>query len=129
MPALAHVRAHAEPFDNQSWRSDRAGQQGILELVEVQLRDYRIQPGQMDAWIAGWKSGVVPVRQEFGFQVLGAWVDREHDRFIWLIGYPGTDGFDAANDRYYASEQRSSLRPEPSELIEEAKKVMVDPVL
>jgi hypothetical protein len=129
MPALADERAHAEPLDDHSWHSDRAGQQGILELVEVQLRDYRIQPGQMDAWIAGWKSGVVPVRQEFGFQVLGAWVDREHDRFIWLIGYPGADGFDAANDRYYASEQRSSLRPEPSELIEEAKKVMVDPVL
>jgi hypothetical protein len=101
----------------------------ILDLVEVQLRDYRIQPGRMDAWIAGWKSGVVPVRREFGFQVLGAWADREHDRFIWLIGYSGADGFDAANDRYYASEQRSSLRPEPSELIEEARKVMVDRVL
>ncbi len=34
-----------------------------------------------------------------------------------------------ANDRYYASEQRPSLRPEPSELIEEARQVMVDPVL
>ena len=56
-------------------------------------------------------------------------VDRERDRFIWLIGYSGADGFDAANDRYYASEQRSSLRPEPSELINEARKVMVDPVL
>jgi hypothetical protein len=97
--------------------------------VEVQLRDYRIRAGQMDAWIAGWENGVVPVRQEFGFHVLGAWVDREHDRFIWLIGYAGADGFGAANDRYYASEQRSSLRPEPSELIEEASTVMVDPVL
>jgi hypothetical protein len=97
--------------------------------VEVQLRDYRIRPGWMDAWIAGWKSGVVPVRQEFGFQVLGAWVDREHDRFIWLLGYSGADGFAAANDRYYESEQRSSLRPEPSELIDEARQVMVDPVL
>lgn len=97
--------------------------------MEVQLRDYRIRSGQMDAWIAGWKGGVVPLREEFGFRILGAWVDREHDRFVWLIGYSGADGFDAANGRYYASEQRSSLRPEPSELIEEARKVMVDPVL
>ena len=104
------------------------GPKRIIDVVEVQLRNYRIQPGHMDAWIAIWRSGVVPVRQEFGFQVLGSWVDREHDRFIWLIGYFGADGFDAANDRYYASEQRSSLRPEPSELIEEARKVMVDPV-
>ncbi len=85
-----------------------------------------------DGWMRGSRAGSAAssrVRQEFGFQVLGAWVDREHDRFIWLIGYDGADGFDAANDRYYASEQRSSLRPEPSELIEEASKVIVDPVL
>jgi hypothetical protein len=28
--------------------------------MEIQLRDYRIQPGHMDDWIAGWKGGVVP---------------------------------------------------------------------
>ena len=83
----------------------------------------------MDSWIAGWTTGVVPLRQEFGFQIIGAWVDRQNDRFFWLVGYSGTDGFDAANDRYYASPERAALSPEPSELIEEAKKVMVDAVL
>jgi hypothetical protein len=97
--------------------------------MEIQLRDYRIRHGQMDAWIAGWKSGVVPLREEAGFQVIGAWVDREHDQFVWLLGYSGDDGFEAANDRYYASPKRIGLSPEPSELIEEAKKVMVDTVL
>jgi len=82
----------------------------------------------MDAWIAGWTTGVVPLRQEFGFQIIGAWVDRQSDRFIWLVGYSGADGFDAANERYYASSKRAALRPEPSELIEEAKKVMVEAV-
>jgi hypothetical protein len=96
--------------------------------VEIQLREYRIRDGQMDAWIAGWTDGVVPLRLEFGFEILGAWVDRQNDRFIWLVGYSGADGFDAANERYYASPKRAALRPEPSELIEEAKKVMVDAV-
>jgi hypothetical protein len=93
--------------------------------MEIQLREYRIRSGQMDAWIAGWTDGVVPLRQEFGFQILGAWVDRRNNRFTWVVGYSGADGFDAANDRYYASPKRAALRPEPSELIEEAKKVMV----
>jgi hypothetical protein len=101
----------------------------ILNVVEIQLRDYRIRHGQMDAWIAGWKSGVVPLRQEAGFRIIGAWVDRQHDRFVWLVGYSGADGFEVANDRYYASQKRASLHPEPSELIEEARKVMVDAVL
>jgi hypothetical protein len=97
--------------------------------VEVQLRDYRIRAGSMDAWISGWRSGVVPVRQELGFQVLGAWADREHDRFIWLIGYSGADGFDAADERYYSSPQRAALRPDPAELIEATRTVMLQPVL
>ncbi len=96
--------------------------------MEIQLRDYRIRAGQMDAWIAGWTAGVVPVRQEFGFEIIGSWVDRQNDRFIWLIGYSGADGFGAANDRYYASPRRTALQPEPSDLIEEARKVMVDSV-
>jgi len=98
-------------------------------MVEIQLRDYRIRRGQMDAWIAAWKSGIVPLRQEAGFRIIGAWVDRENDRFVWLVGYSGTDGCEAVNERYYSSEKRSSLHPEPSELIEEARKVMVDKVL
>jgi hypothetical protein len=97
--------------------------------VDIQLRDYRIREGQMDAWIARWKAGVVPLREEAGFRVVGSWVDREHDRFVWLIAYSGVDGFEAANERYYASPKRTSLHPEPSELIEEASLTMVEAVL
>jgi hypothetical protein len=97
--------------------------------MEIELRDYRIRHGQMAAWIAGWKSGIVPLRQEAGFRVIGAWVDIQHDRFVWLLGYSGDDGFEAANDRYYESQERKALHPEPSELIEEARKVMVEEVL
>ena len=97
--------------------------------MEIQLRDYRIRTGQMDAWLAGWKSGVVPLREEAGFHVIGAWVDPEHHRFVWLLGYSGADGFDAADDRYYASQQRIALRPDPSELIEEAENAMVKAVI
>lgn len=97
--------------------------------MEIQLRDYRIRQGQMDSWIAGWKSAIVPLREDEGFRVIGAWVDAEHDRFVWLIGYSGDDGFEAANDRYYASPRRKALHPEPSEFIEEARKTMVEAVL
>jgi hypothetical protein len=64
----------------------------ILEHMEIQLRDYRIKPGHMDDWIRGWEGGVVPLRRQEGFEVVGAWVDRAHDRFVWLVGYSGPDG-------------------------------------
>jgi hypothetical protein len=97
--------------------------------MEIQLRDYRIRHGQMDAWIAGWTAGVVPLREEFGFRVLGAWVDRERDRFVWLLAYAGEDGFDAANDQYYGSTKRATLSPDPAELIEDATQAMVETVV
>jgi hypothetical protein len=98
-------------------------------LMEIQLRDYRIRHGQMDAWIAGWKSHVVPLREEAGFQLIGAWLDAQDDRFVWLLGYSGAEGFQAADDRYYASRKRRDLRPDPSELIEGATQTMVVPVM
>jgi hypothetical protein len=96
--------------------------------MEIQLRDYRIRPGHMDDWIAGWKGGIVPLRQHVGFVIVGAWVDRLHDRFVWLVGYSGADGFAAAEDRYHALPDRVSLRPNPSDFLEDATLDMVDAV-
>jgi hypothetical protein len=94
--------------------------------MEIQLRDYRIRQGHMDDWIAGWHSGIVPLRAHEGFVWIGAWVDRSHDRFVWLVGYAGVDGFDAAEGRYHASPARLALRPDPSDFIEGATLDMVD---
>lgn len=96
--------------------------------MEIQLRDYRIRQGHMDDWIAGWESGVVPLRMEEGFVVIGAWVDRVHDRFLWLLGYSGVDGFKAAEDRYHTSPARLAIRPDPSDYIHTATLDMVDAV-
>ena len=97
--------------------------------MEIQLRDYRIKPGHMDDWIAGWEGGIVPMRQQVGFEVVGAWVDRAHDRFVWLVGYSGADGFKAAEERYHALPERLSLNPEPSDFVQAATLDMVDTVL
>ena len=102
---------------------------GILEAVEIQLRDYRIKPGHMDDWIAGWQVGVVPLRQQEGFEVVGAWVDRAHDRFVWLVGYSGADGFKAAEERYHALPERLTLSPDPSDFVQAATLDMVDRLL
>lgn len=110
-------------------RRAEVGLRGDAWLMQIQLRDYRIRNGQMDAWVVGWKSHIVPLRVDAGFEVIGAWVSAQDERFVWLIGYPGAEGFQAADDRYYASSQRRALQPDPAELIEEARQTMVDSVL
>jgi hypothetical protein len=93
---------------------------------QVQLRDYRIKSGHMEDWIAGWRSGIVPLRQQAGFLIVGAWVDRAHDRFVWLVGYCGTDGFESAEARYHALPDRLSQRPNPSAFVDAATLDMVE---
>lgn len=81
---------------------------------EYQLRDYRVKPGQMDNWIAEWKSKVFPLRAKFGFRVVGAWQIGDN-RFVWILGHDVRGGgFQTADEKYYASEERISLRPDPA---------------
>ena len=101
----------------------------ILFRMQIQLRDYRIRHGEMGAWIAGWKSHIVPLREAAGFVLIGAWADVPDDRFVWLLGYAGAEGFHAADDLYYASEDRRQVQPDPSDLVEAATQTMVTAVL
>ena len=70
----------------------------------------------------------MPLREQAGFRLLGAWVDRVHDRLIWVLGYEDADGFDAADKRYHTIPARIELEPEPSDLVEVARRVRVDPL-
>ena len=79
--------------------------------MQFQLRDYRIKPGQMDDWIAEWSLNVRPLREKFGFQIVGAWTIPQDNRFIWILA---RDDFEAADHRYYDSIKRRSIEPDPA---------------
>ncbi len=79
-----------------------------------QLRMYRAQPGELDAFVREWKAGVVPLRRRFGFTVEGAWTIPEKGEFIWIISYDGPEGFEARDAAYYASPERKALSPDPA---------------
>ena len=87
--------------------------------MEWQLRTYTIRAGEMDAWLDEWRAHVAPLRRKLGFRVLGPWLD-DANTFVWLLGYDGDDGYEAANARYYDSEERRALNPDPARHIEHA---------
>jgi len=82
-----------------------------------ELRDYEVLPGHLDDWLAGWRAGVVPLREQCGFEVVGAWLDRPGLRFVWVLTHDGTEPFDAAEERYHSLPQRRALSPEPSSFL------------
>jgi len=88
--------------------------------MEYQLRQFQITQGNLDAFVAAWTSGVVPLREKFGFHVHGAWLAPESSEFIWILGYDGPGTFAAADVKYYNSAERRSLSPDPAAYILES---------
>jgi NIPSNAP len=80
--------------------------------VDYQLRSYVVKPGEMDEWLTEWREKVLPLRRKFGFEVVGAWVIEEEDRFVWIVGHDGD--FRARDHDYYASPERENMDPDPA---------------
>ena len=80
----------------------------------TQLRRYEIKPGEMDEFLDAWR-GVVAIRESFGFRVELAYVDPEHEEFVWAISHP--DDFAAAEADYYASPARAGIAHNPADHI------------
>lgn len=83
----------------------------------VQLRTYTVQAGKLDEWVTRWRELVVPLRLEFGFEIHGAWVDRERSQHTWVIAYEGPETFEERNAAYWASPQRGAMGLDPAQYL------------
>ena len=70
----------------------------------------------MDAWLAEWHEHVRRLRLAHGFAILGPWVGDDGETFVWILGHDGD--FEAADEAYYASDERRALDPDPARHIE-----------
>ena len=91
--------------------------------MEWQLRIYRIKDGELAEWVEEWTTHVARLRRQFGFTVLGPWLDGR--TFVWLLGYDGDDGFAAADARYYDTPERKAVDPDPARHIEAQQQHML----
>jgi hypothetical protein len=96
-------------------------------VTEWQLRDYRIQPGRFEAFVDAWRSGVLPVRRRFGFEIQ-AWAIPAESRFVWVLAYSGPGSFADAEQAYHASAARTAVEPDPGQWVLEKRNTMVIPV-
>ena len=76
-------------------------------METVQLRRYQLEPGRMADFLA-WFPTLLPAREQFGFRVLFALADREHETFTWAVAHEGDEAaFRAAEKTYQASAERA----------------------
>lgn len=82
-----------------------------------QLRIYTIAPGRLDEFVDGWKTGVAPLRESFGYSVEGSWTMNDENKFVWIVSYDGPEDWQSLYERYMASDGRKALDPDPARLI------------
>ncbi|MFF3934161.1 NIPSNAP family protein [Streptomyces hirsutus] len=83
----------------------------------TQLRTYTVRDGLLDEWVERWRSDIVPLRLELGFEIGGAWVDRKRNQFVWLISYEGPETFAERNALYWASPERKAMGLDPGDYL------------
>ena len=83
----------------------------------------------MDEFLRAWVDQVPHLRRQFGFELVGAWVVDGSDEFIWIVGYDGPGGFEAADTRYYDSSERAALNPDPAQWFESSAAMRIRPIL
>jgi hypothetical protein len=100
-----------------------------VNTKKTQIRIFTINKGKMDVFVDAWQKGVYPLRTKSGFRIEGAWVVKEKNKFIWILSYDGPEGFEAKDSAYYASQARTTLKPDPADYIADVEKYFIDPAL
>jgi hypothetical protein len=52
--------------------------------MPTQVRIYTINRGMLDSWVELFNAKIVPTSAKFGVRVIGAWVNRPQNEFIWV---------------------------------------------
>lgn len=92
----------------------------------AQLRSYVVRKGEMDAFVAAWTGGVVPLRRQYGFAIDGAWLDRETGRFVWVVSHESADAFATSEQAYYGSPERAAMDPDPGSFLVSIETALLD---
>ena len=76
----------------------------------TQVRIYTIDCGMLDSWIKIFNEKIVPTSAQFGVKVIGAWVNRPQNEFIWVRTFAD----DATLKKYEDSPERATYTPQTS---------------
>ena len=52
-----------------------------------QIRIYTINKGEMDNFLKHFKEDIKPLHEKIGIPIVGAWVNRPQNEFIWIRTY------------------------------------------
>ena len=67
-----------------------------------QLRIYTINKGEMDSFLEHFKEQIMPVHARIGVPIVGTWVNRPQNEFIWIRTYKDKADLEAKGKAFQA---------------------------
>jgi hypothetical protein len=72
----------------------------------VEVRTYRVKPGQRERFLELFERETVPLQQSLGMRIVGPLVDLENpDVFIWLRAFPSLEERERMTEALYGGER------------------------
>jgi hypothetical protein len=68
-----------------------------------QIRIYTINKGEMDNFLTHFKEDIETLHQNIGVPIVGTWVNRPQNEFIWIRSYKDKAELEAKNKEFQAA--------------------------
>jgi len=84
-----------------------------------ELRHYRTEPGQRDAWVKLMETRIIPFQTEQGMQIVGSFVDEQDpDVYVWIRRFESEAQLKAQYAAVYGSpEWKNDIGPAADPLL------------
>jgi hypothetical protein len=82
----------------------------------AEVRIYTLNKGKLDDFVKLWNEKLAPIHQKYGLKILGAWVNRPQNEFVWIRVFENEADRDEKTKTYMTSPERKALGDQPQQL-------------
>src|SRR5712691_229963 len=79
----------------------------------AELRIYTANKGMLDDFVKLWNEKLAPNHERYGLKILGAWVNRPQNEFIWIREFENEADRDQKTKTYFDSAERKAIGDQP----------------
>ena len=75
-----------------------------------QIRIYTINKGEMDAFLKHFKEEIIGVHERIGVPIVGSWVNRPQNEFIWVRSYKDKADLEEKGKAFQAEVAKAGIK-------------------